>query len=178
MNTREHPYIDVARSAIRHYLDTGEIDDPTPMQNDPPPRGVFVSLHEPAAPGQVEGSLRGCIGTIQPRETSVRREIARSAVAAAVSDPRFPPLQPGEVDALDVTVYLLDPEEPIDTPEQLDPARYGVIVEGPEGRSGLLLPAIPGITTPEQQVDIASRKAGLTPTDPIRLSRFSATIIH
>ena len=178
MNTREHPYIDVARSAIRHYLATGEIDDPAPMPDDPPPSGVFVSLHEPAAPGQVEGPLRGCIGAIRPREPSVRREIARSAVAAAVSDPRFPALQPGEVDGLNVTVYLLDPAEPIDTSDQLDPARYGVIVEGPGGRSGLLLPAIPGITTPEQQVDIASRKAGLSPTDPLQLSRFSATIIH
>lgn len=174
----ENPYIDVARSAIRHYLATGEIDDPGPMPNEPPPRGVFVSLHEAAEPGQVEGSLRGCIGTVRPREASVRGEIARSAVAAAVSDPRFPPLQPGEVDGLDVTVYLLDPAEPIDSTDQLDPARYGVIVDGPGGRSGLLLPAIPGITTPEQQVEIARRKAGLSPADPVRLSRFTARIIH
>ena len=178
MTTEEDPYIGVARSAIRHYLATGEVADPPSMPGDPPPSGVFVSLHEPAAPGQVEGPLRGCIGTIRPREPSVRREIARSAVAAAVSDPRFPPLQPGEVEGLDVTVYLLDAAEPIDSADQLDPARYGVIVEGPGGRSGLLLPAIPGITTVEQQVDIAMRKAGLSPTDPVRLSRFSARIIH
>jgi AMMECR1 domain-containing protein len=87
-------------------------------------------------------------------------------------------LQPGEVDGLDVTVYLLDAAEPIDGTDQLDPAHYGVIVEGSGGRSGLLLPAIPGITTADQQVDIAMRKAGLSPGDPVRLSRFSARIIH
>ena len=77
-----------------------------------------------------------------------------------------------------MTVYLLDAAEPIDGPDQLDPARYGVIVDGPGGRSGLLLPAIPGITTVEQQIDIAMRKAGLSRTDPVRLSRFAARIIH
>ena len=178
VTSNDHPYVAVARSAIRHYLVTGEIADPPVTPDDPPPCGVFVSLHEPTPPGQVEGPLRGCIGTIRPREPSARREIARSAVAAAVSDPRFPPLRSGEVDGLEVTVYLLDEAEPIDSPDQLDPSRYGVIVEGPGGRSGLLLPAIPGITTVEQQVDIATRKAGLSPSDPVRLSRFSARIVH
>lgn len=177
VTTSEHPYIAVARSAISHFLATNEVPDPPPLPGDPPPSGVFVSLHEPASPGQIEGPLRGCIGSIQPREKSVRREIARSAVAAAVSDPRFPPLEPGEVDNLDVTVYLLGDPEPIEGPDQLDPQRFGVIVEG-RGRTGLLLPAIPGITSIDQQIDIARRKAGLSPDDPIRLSRFSAEIIH
>ena len=77
-----------------------------------------------------------------------------------------------------MTVYLLDEAEPVDGADQLDPSRYGVIVEGPGGRSGLLLPRIPGITTAEQQVDIAKRKAGLSSTDSVRLSRFAARIIH
>jgi AmmeMemoRadiSam system protein A len=178
MTPRENPLIDVARSAIRHYLATGKVADPPSTPGDPPPSGVFVSLHEPPPPGHVEGRLRGCIGTIRPREPSVRREIARSAVSAAVSDPRFPPLQSGEVDQLDVTVYLLGAAEPIDDTDELDPARFGVIVEGPGGRSGLLLPAIPGITTVEQQVDIAMRKAGLSATESVRLFRFTAQIIH
>jgi MEMO1 family protein len=173
----EHPYVAVARSAIRSYLATGTMPEPTPAPDDPPPCGVFVSLHEQAAPGDAEGPLRGCIGTILPREHSVRGEIARAAVSAAVSDPRFPPLRPGEVDRLAVTVYLLGVPEPIDGIDELDPERYGVIVNGSGGRTGLLLPAIPGITTAEQQVDIARRKAGLSPADPVRLSRFEAEII-
>lgn len=173
----EHPYVAVARSAIRSYLATGAMPEPTPAPDDPPPCGVFVSLHEPAAPGHAEGPLRGCIGTVRPREQSVRGEIARAAVSAAVSDPRFPPLQLGEVDDLDVTVYLLGVPEPIDGLDDLDPERYGVIVNGSNGRTGLLLPAIPGITTAEEQVGIARSKAGLSPTDSIRLSRFEAEII-
>ncbi len=174
----EHPYVTLARQAIRHYLATGEILDPPAEPGDPPASGVFVSLHYPASPGQVEGPLRGCIGSIQAREPTVRGEIARSAVLAATSDPRFPSLRPGEVDGLEVTVYLLGDPEPIDGIDQLDPARYGVIVEGPGGRRGLLLPAIPSITDAAEQVEIARQKAFLSPTDPIRLYRFTAEIIH
>jgi AMMECR1 domain-containing protein len=56
-------------------------------------------------------------------------------------------------------------------------ARCSVIVQSSGGPSGLLLPAIPGITSAEQQVDIARRKAGLSPADPVRLSRFKAEVI-
>jgi AmmeMemoRadiSam system protein A len=175
---QEHPYITLARQAIRHYLATGEILDSPPEPGDPPASGVFVSLHQPAAQGQAEGPLRGCVGSIRARTPTVRGEIARSAVSAATADPRFPSLRRGEVDDLDVTVYLLGDPEPIDGIDELDPDRYGVIVEGPRGQRGLLLPAIPGISNAAEQVDIARRKAFLSPDDPIRLSRFTAEIIH
>ena len=55
----------------------------------------------------------------------------------------------------------------------LDPAVYGVIVEDKTGaRRGLLLPDIPGITNANQQVEIAARKAGIGPSEPIQLYRF------
>jgi len=177
MSAGEHPFVDLAREAIRCYLATGEFLDPSSEQGDPPPSGVFVSLHDSAGPGRSEGPLRGCIGSVRPQADSLRAEIARLAVAAATSDPRFDPLQPGEVDDLDVTVYLLGDAEPVDGLGDLDPSRYGVIVDGPGGRAGLLLPAIPGISTAAEQVDIARRKASISPSDPIRLSRFEAEII-
>ena len=178
MSTGEHPLVALARDAIRYYLATGEFLDAPPEPGDPPPTGVFVSLHDDAAPGQVEGPLRGCLGSVRPQQGSLRSEIVRLAVAAATSDPRFAPLNPGEVDSLDVAVYLLADPEPIDDLDGLDPSRYGVIVDGPGGRTGLLLPAIPGISEASEQVDIARRKASISPTDPIRLSRFEAEIIR
>lgn len=177
MNTDEHPYIALARRAIRHYLETGEILDPGSQPDDPPPAGVFVSLHEPPPPNEEDGPLRGCVGSYRPRERTLRREVVHSAVAAAVSDPRFSPLEPGEVDGLHVTVYVLGETELVDDLDQLDPARYGVIVKGPLDRTGLLLPAIPGITTAAQQVELVLQKASFSPSDPIRLYRFPATII-
>lgn len=173
----EHQYVSLARTAIRHYLATGEMLDPGPDPDDPPSSGVFVSLHEPPAPGEAEGPLRGCVGTYRPQERTLRREIVHSAVSAAMSDPRFPPLEPDEVDRLNVTVYLLGETEEVESLDELDPARYGVIVAGPGGRTGLLLPALPGITTVAQQVDIAMRKASFSRYDPVRLYRFPARIV-
>lgn len=173
----EHRYVTLAKKAICHYLAHREVLDPEPHRDDPPPTGVFVSLHQPPPEGEVDGPLRGCVGSYRPRERTLSREIAHSAVAAAFSDPRFPPLTDGEVDDLHVTVYLLGETEPVDSLEDLDPATYGVLVKGPGGRTGLLLPALPGITTAAQQVDLVLKKAAFSRYDPIRLYRFPATII-
>lgn len=172
----EHPYLRLARDAIRHYSETGKSLRLDAEPDDPPPSGVFVSLHEAAPPGKTEGPLRGCIGTYEPRERNLRTEIARSAVAAAFSDPRFPPLRLEEIDRLDITVYLLGPPELVHEVVDLDPARYGVIVES-GGRRGLLLPAIPGISTVDHQLEIAMNKAGIDSLDDAVLYRFVATII-
>jgi len=59
--------------------------------------------------------------------------------------------------------------------DDLDPHAYGVIVEDPTGvRRGLLLPNLEGIDTPDRQVEIASRKAGIPPGAEIKLWRFRA----
>jgi AMMECR1 domain-containing protein len=59
--------------------------------------------------------------------------------------------------------------------DDLDPSIYGVIVEDKAGvRRGLLLPNLKGIETAAEQVEIASRKAGIRPEDEIRLWRFRA----
>lgn len=172
----EHPFVALAREAIRHYSQTRLALRINAEEGDPPPSGVFVSLHEPAPPGRDEGPLRGCIGTYEPRERNLRTEIARSAVAAAYSDPRFSPMRPDEIDDLDIAVYLLGEPEPVHDLTDLDPARFGVIVES-RGRRGLLLPAIPGIDTVDKQLGIALNKAGLTSDDPVDISRFEATIL-
>ena len=175
MSNGEHPYVALARDAIRQRLATGSNPAHFEQAGDPPPTGVFVSLHEAVEDG--EGPLRGCIGSIEPREPNLRTEIARSAVAAAFSDPRFPPLTADEVDNLDITVYLLGEPEPVVDESSLDPQRYGVIVED-RGRRGLLLPAIPGIDSVSTQLDIARRKAGLRPGQSASIYRFEARILH
>lgn len=170
----EHPYVTLARDAIRHHLTTGRLIAVEP--DDTPAQGVFVSLHDPAPTGETEGPLRGCVGSIVPTEPSLRAEIVRQAVNAASSDPRFPPVR--DVDSLDITVYLLGPPVAVESIDDLDPSRYGVIVEDRRGRRALLLPAIPGIETAKDQVDIARRKAFIGAGEPLRLYRFEAEILE
>lgn len=119
-----------------------------------------------------DGDLRGCIGTIEPVKNTLADELIYNAINAATRDPRFKPVAADELPNLRYSVDLLSTPEPA-TFEDLDPAIYGVIVEDESGRSrGLLLPDIEGVDTAAKQVEIASRKAGLVPGTPIKLSRF------
>ena len=62
---------------------------------------------------------------------------------------------------LEISVDVLGKPEKIDSRDELDVRRYGVIVT--KGfRRGLLLPNLDGVDTVDQQVSIALRKAGLS----------------
>ena len=128
--------------------------------------GTFVSIHK-------HGMLRGCIGTIEPTQPNVALEVIQNAISAATRDPRFPPITPDELDDLDIKVDVLSEPEPVKSLEELDPKRYGVIVKSArDWRRGLLLPDLEGVDTVEYQVDIARRKAGIRPDEPIELYCF------
>lgn len=94
-----------------------------------------------------------------------------NGVAAATEDPRFPQVRPDELDALSYSVDVLGEPEPVDSLEQLDPARYGVIVTRGFKR-GLLLPDLEGADTVMDQIAIAKQKAGIAPDEDARLERF------
>ncbi|MCF7924663.1 MAG: AmmeMemoRadiSam system protein A, partial [Candidatus Izimaplasma sp.] len=126
--------------------------------------GVFVSLKK-------YGNLRGCIGTTGPTTNSIADEIIQNAISAGLRDPRFPSVEEDELDKLSVSVDVLMPPESIDSIEQLDTKKYGVIVRH-RGRSGLLLPNLEGIDTPQEQVNIALRKAGIYQDADYDLERF------
>jgi len=162
-----HPLVELARKTIESYVrekrtlePPGELGPEMQRQS-----GTFVSLHDR------RGNLRGCIGTIEPQQPTVAQEVIQNAISAATRDPRFPPVQPEELEDLDVKVDVLTEPEPIDSKDQLDPKRYGVIVES-GWRRGLLLPDLEGVDTAEYQVDIAMRKAGIPPGEPMQLYRF------
>lgn len=172
-----HPLVDLAREAIWHYLTTGEYLDVRGRPGDSPPCGLFVSLHDRPLPGEVEGGLRGCRGSIRPYSQTLYQEVVRQSINSAVDDPRCPSVTLDEVDDIDITVYLLGPHEQVQGEDALDPSRYGVIVEASGGRRALLLPGIPGIETATQQVDLTRRKAFIEGDEPIKLYRFEAEIL-
>lgn len=162
----EHPLVQLARETIENYVRHKRKTEP-PKELTPEMKeraGVFVSLHR-------RGELRGCIGTFMPTQPNVAQEIIRNAISAATEDPRFPPVRPEELDDLDISVDILSEPEPVTSTAQLDPKRYGVIVQSGR-RRGLLLPDLEGVDTVEQQLDIARRKAWIGPNEPIQIYRF------
>ena len=134
--------------------------------------GVFVTLH------CADGRLRGCIGTMVARTGDLAVETWRMAREAALHDPRFSPVRPEELADLRLEVTVLEPLEDIDSADALDPRRWGVVVRAADGRRGLLLPDIAGVDSVAQQVAIARAKAGIGPSEPVRLQRFGARRIE
>jgi len=167
-----HPFVRLARLALETYVREGrEIAPPPSCPGLDRRAGAFVSL-------KTHGELRGCIGTIEPTAANLAEEIIRNAIQAGTADPRFPPVTEDELGHLSYSVDVLEPAEPVAGLEDLDPENYGVIV-AKGGRTGLLLPALEGIETAGQQVEIARRKAGIGPHETgVRLFRFKVTRYH
>jgi AmmeMemoRadiSam system protein A len=95
--------------------------------------GAFVTLT------RADGALRGCVGMPEPLYP-LDRTVARAAVAAAVHDRRFEPVEEAELPALRVHVSVLGPLQPI-APGEIEVGVHGVVVRC-QGRSGLLLPQV------------------------------------
>ncbi|MGI6722219.1 MAG: AmmeMemoRadiSam system protein A [Anaerovoracaceae bacterium] len=163
----EDEYVKLARNSLENYIKTKKVirtPDILPPEMLDRRAGAFVSLKK-------DGQLRGCIGTISPVRENLAREIIENAVSAAVRDPRFSPVREDELDDLEYSVDVLDEPEHIDSPQQLDVKKYGVIVRK-GGRTGLLLPNLEGVDTIEEQISIAKQKAGIQPYEDVELSRF------
>lgn len=172
MGEEHHPLVKLARQTIDEYVRSGvTIQPPEQLSAEMAQQAAaFVSLHR-------GGALRGCIGTLEPTRDNVAQEVIQNAISAATRDPRFPPLQPSELAGLDISVDVLTPAEPIASIDELDPTRYGVIVQS-GWRRGVLLPDLEGVDTAEYQVSIARRKASIGPDEPVQLYRFEVKRYH
>lgn len=167
LRNEEDPYVKLARQTLESYVREGrEIGVPEGLPDEMTQNraGVFVSLKK-------FGSLRGCIGTTGPVTPSIAHEIINNAISAGTRDPRFPPVEEDELDSIVYSVDVLMEPEPIDSIEQLDVKKYGVIVRSGM-RTGLLLPGIEGVDMPEKQVSIALQKAGIGRDEDFKMERF------
>ncbi|MCX7903678.1 MAG: AmmeMemoRadiSam system protein A [Caloramator sp.] len=162
----ENPYVKLARESLEYYIKHQKyIKIPSYVTDEMlnQKSGVFVSIYK-------NGELRGCIGTIYPLTNSIAEEIIRNSVQSGTNDPRFYPVEEDELDELEYSVDVLMPPKPA-AKEDLDPKRYGVIVR--KGiRAGLLLPNLDGVDTVEKQLQIALKKAGISPNENYSIERF------
>lgn len=161
------PYVALARYSYETYtLFNEKVEVPQGLPDEMLSRraGAFVSLH-------VGDDLRGCIGTIAPTKENVAEEIISNAIAACSRDPRFYPVEADELADIVCSVDVLGDAERIDSPDELDPRRYGVIVRNGM-RCGLLLPDLEGVDTAALQIAISKQKAGIAPNEAVTLERF------
>ena len=115
--------IDLAKWALNSYAKE-LFDVPQPELTDPyfnEKAGVFVTLKK-------NGSLRGCIGIIQPTDI-LARNIITSTRNSALNDHRFPPVRLEEVDELEIEISILSPPKESKL-EDIEIGKHGLIVEG------------------------------------------------
>ncbi len=119
------------------------------------PCGAFVTLKE-------SGQLRGCIGRFDATEP-LYRVVQQMAIAAATEDPRFPSVQKGEMDRVDIEISVLTPMKKISSVDEIQMGKHGIYIKK-GNRSGTFLPQVAtetGWTKGEFLGHCAQDKAGL-----------------
>jgi len=179
----------IARKAVEKYLQSNEMIRPPPETSKKLWRkyGVFVTIEKMREiNGRVHKELRGCIGFPLPIKPLIEAAI-EAAIAAAVEDPRFPPLQLSELNDVVFEVSILTPpselkpDSPKDFPKLIKVGRDGLIVEYGFYR-GLLLPQVPIEYGWDEETFLSQTclKAGLPPDcwlyDGIKIYSFQAEI--
>ena len=153
-----------ARQVIDTYLQTDRLP-PAPAHFPAEPQGCFVCLRR-------DGQFAVCVGSVVPGEDTLAKEIARHALRAVQQYAERHEMNIDEViHHLGFTVDLLSDLEPVEQLSDLDPKVYGLVVAG-KGRQGVVLPDLEAVETPEQQLELAMRKAGLAEGDAYTMERF------
>lgn len=167
----------LARRSIQSGLDPGgrlniRIEDYPEKLHEK--RACFVTLNK-------RGALRGCIGHLEAVQPLVM-DVVENAHAAAFRDPRFPPLQSSELDALDIHISVLTPASPLpftsekDLVDRLRPGIDGLILQS-GSRRGTFLPSVwESLPEPREFLRHLKLKAGMTAdywSDDIRMYRYT-----
>jgi AmmeMemoRadiSam system protein A len=185
----------LAREAIAAALDARPAPPPAPAPSRPaaPSRVPPAQLAAPwlRAEGACfvtltrQGRLRGCIGSVRARRP-LYDDVWANARAAALADPRFPPLTAAELPETRIEVSLLSPPAPLPAAASeeealaaLRPGVDGIILEyGGEAHATFLPQVWESLPAPRDFLAHLKHKAGL-PTDfwspALRLQRYTVT---
>lgn len=123
------------------------------------PGASFVTLY-------LGDELRGCVGSVEAH-LPLATDVAFNAVAAASRDSRFPPVTCDELPALELSVTILSPLQPLayendsELASKLRPGIDGVMIKWRQRRS-LLLPQVwERLPQPETFLLALADKAGI-----------------
>ncbi len=149
--------INIAKDTIWKYIQEGKAFDV--KETDPrlhEEEGAFVTIHK-------QGRLRGCIGNIIGRGP-LYLTVRDMAIAAAINDPRFKPLEKEELTKIDIEVSVLSKPWRIKNVDEIQMGRHGVIVRRGPSNQGIFLPQVAtetGWTKEEFLNQLCSQKARL-----------------
>ncbi|MBA1145748.1 AmmeMemoRadiSam system protein A [Ectothiorhodospiraceae bacterium WFHF3C12] len=143
------------------------------------PGAAFVTLH-------AADMLRGCVGTLEACR-ALAEDVAANARAAALRDPRFPPLVAAELGAVRISVTIIGPARPLEAAseaellETLRPGVDGLTLELGAARATFLPAVWAQLPEPAAFLHQLRRKAGL-PGDywspALRFSRYQSHTVE
>ncbi|MBN2115698.1 MAG: AmmeMemoRadiSam system protein A [Anaerolineales bacterium] len=117
----------------------------------------------------VRGQLRGCIGSLEPYQ-SLAEDVRAHALAAALHDPRFPPVEAAELNGIRIEVSRLTRPVPLEYKDANDllaklcPHVDGVVLrDGPSRRATFLPQVWEKISDPVEFLDNLCYKMGAQP---------------
>jgi AmmeMemoRadiSam system protein A len=135
----------------------------------------FVTLTE-------RGELRGCIGALEPSQ-SLAEDVREHAIAAALQDYRFPPVEEHELPQIEIEVSRLTLPEPLEytTPEdllaRLRPGVDGVILQDGFRRATFLPQVWEKVADKEEFLSHLCLKMGASP-DLWRRKHLEVLVYH
>jgi AmmeMemoRadiSam system protein B/AmmeMemoRadiSam system protein A len=145
----------LARSAINHFIKEKRVVDYRTQNTDLlTKKGAFVTLKK-------KGSLRGCIGFIEP-VFPLYKTVIRAAIYAACQDQRFPPVTAEELKDLEIEISILTVPERVHDPLLIEVGKHGLIISQGDHK-GILLPQVPveNNWSRKEFLERACMKAGL-----------------
>lgn len=95
--------------------------------------GAFVTIRR-------HGRLRGCLGTFSS-SVPLYKTVMEMAAAAASQDPRFPPMDEGELKDMEIEVSVLSPLRKVEDPLEIEIGKHGIQITRGMKR-GVLLPQV------------------------------------
>ncbi len=124
----------IARKSLEKYLTNEEkpafeVSDPALQSK----LGVFVTLNK-------NDQLRGCMGNFSP-DTPLWQTVQEQTITAASKDPRFPAVEPEELEDIEIEISVLSKPKEIDNWQNIKLGKHGVLVRK-GNRSGTYLPQV------------------------------------
>lgn len=153
--------LSIARETVQRYLETNALlkIDPTELPPSLLENGAsFVTLTQ-------NGSLRGCIGSLQAYQP-LFRDVQERAIQAATEDLRFHPVKAAEFNNLVIEISVLTPSEPLeysdpeDLQKKLRPNIDGVTIGYGASRATFLPQVWQELSEPKAFLDHLCQKMG------------------
>lgn len=141
-----------------------------PANSDPvfeAPLGVFVTLKK-------DGEIRGCMGSLKPRKSSLREEIAANLKAAMTQDPRHRRVEKSELPGIEVYLTTAGRPQPVPRFDALSPVHDAILLKS-GAKEAVVLPG--EARTLRYLLAFAKAKAGVGKGETYQIYRLPVVVL-